>query len=220
MPPAAPPKPSPIFHTPSAAPKLSPQSSVLSPSAPAFNFRLLGVIGDLYVIAESREGLVLVDQHAAHERVLFEQMLKRNESQPMPETVEVDHRDAAFLRENLETLQRMAIGISEFGDRTFVIDALPPFMRKGDIRQLFRNIVDELREAGREVPRGRLSEDMVATTVCRHAVKANDPLKLEELQQLLIDLQKCDLPYTCPHGRPTMIQISYTELEKKFGRKV
>ncbi|MSR65699.1 MAG: DNA mismatch repair endonuclease MutL [Verrucomicrobiae bacterium] len=219
--------PTSILHPPPSTPKLSTQHSALSTTSSAFDLRLLGVIGDLYVIAESKEGLVLVDQHAAHERVLFEQMLKRNDSQPvpsqkllMPETIETDHRDAAFLRENLETLQHMGIGIHEFGDRTFAIDALPPFFKKGNFRQLFRNIVDELREAGRDVPRGRLSEQMVATTVCRHAVKANDPLKTEELIRLLGDLQRCDLPYTCPHGRPTMIQLSYTELEKKFGRKV
>lgn len=228
MPPAPAGTPSSILHPPSSV-ATRPASRIPHPASPqvAFGFRIHGVIGDLYVIAESREGLVLIDQHAAHERVLFEQMLKRNETQPvasqkllMPETIEVDHRDAAFLRENIETLQHMGIGISEFGERTFVVDALPLFLQKGSVRQLFRNIVDELREAGREVPRGRLSEDMVATTVCRHAVKAHDPLKLEELQQLLVDLQRCDLPYTCPHGRPTMIQLSYTELEKKFGRKV
>jgi DNA mismatch repair protein MutL len=239
--PATPPWRSSILHPPSSTPPEQPPllqhpaAGVIQRPAPlphpahhaAFGLRLLGVIGDLYVLAESTEGLVLVDQHAAHERVLFEQMLKRNESQPvpsqrllMPETIEVDHRDAAFLRENLDTLQRMGIGIAEFGDRTFVIDALPPFVKKGDFRQLFRNIVDELREAGREVPRGRLSEAAVATTVCRHAVKAHDPLRPEEIERLLADLEHCDLPYTCPHGRPTMIQLSYTELEKKFGRKV
>jgi len=208
-------------------PVFSPQSSSPSPSGAAFGLRLLGVIGELYVIAESKEGLVLVDQHAAHERVLFEQMLQRNQNAPlpsqrllMPETIEVDHRDAAFLRENIETLQHMGLGVSEFGERAFVIDSLPPFVRQGDFRQLFRNIVDELREAGRDAPRGRLSEDMVATTVCRHAVKAHDPLKPEEIARLLQDLERCDLPYTCPHGRPTMIQLSYTELEKKFGRKM
>jgi DNA mismatch repair protein MutL len=213
-----------MLHPPSSTIQPAPP---LSPHHTAFGLRLLGVIGDLYVIAGSKEGLVLVDQHAAHERVLFEQMIKRNENQSipsqrllMPETIEMDHRDAAFLRENIQTLQQMGLGISEFGERAFVIDSLPPFIRKGDIRQLFRNIVDELREAGREVPRGRLSEAAVATTVCRHAVKAHDPLRTEEIERLLQDLERCDLPYTCPHGRPTMIQFSYAELEKKFGRKV
>ena len=80
--------------------------------------------------------------------------------------------------------------------------------------------MDELRQTGEEVHARRLGEDKIATTVCRHAVKAHDPLKGEELRALLQQLHKCELPYTCPHGRPTMIQISYAELEKKFGRKV
>ena len=217
----APPSGSAALHAPRST--LHASSALHEP----FGLRLLGVVGDLYVIAESAEGLVLVDQHAAHERVLFEQMLKRNETQPvpsqrllLPETIEVDHRDMAFLRENLETIQSMGIGLSEFGERVFVIDSLPPFIRKANIRQMVRNIVDELREAGREVPRGRLSEAAVATTVCRHAVKAHDPLKTAELIQLLHDLHQCDLRYTCPHGRPTMILLSYNELEKKFGRRV
>jgi DNA mismatch repair protein MutL len=187
------------------------------------------------VLAESDEGLVVIDQHAAHERVLFEQMLRQLGEQPipsqkllMPETVELSHRDAAFLRENLDRLRRIGIGIEEFGQHTFLIESLPDFLvcfrQKGvghlSLQQVFLNIVDELVHAGAELHARRLDESAIATTVCRHAVKARDPLKLAEIENLLRDLAKCDLPYTCPHGRPTMIQISHTELEKKFGRKV
>jgi DNA mismatch repair protein MutL len=190
-------------------------------------WRILGVIGQLYVLAESPEGLVLMDQHAAHERVLFERMLKdlAGDSAPsqkllLPLTLELDARDAAFLQSNLKTLHKLGIGISEFGDKAFLIDSLPPYFALGNFSQTFRNIVDELRQTGEEVHARRLGEDKIATTVCRHAVKAHDPLKGEELRALLQQLHKCELPYTCPHGRPTMIQISYAELEKKFGRKV
>ena len=89
-----------------------------------------------------------------------------------------------------------------------------------DLRQLFRDILDEIQAGGPGVSKSRLGEDAVATTVCRHAVKARDPLGVRELEALLRELRTCDLPYTCPHGRPTMIQLSYAELEKKFGRKV
>ncbi|MGD0652059.1 MAG: DNA mismatch repair endonuclease MutL [Verrucomicrobiia bacterium] len=190
-------------------------------------WRILGVIGQLYVLAETPEGLVLMDQHAAHERVLFEKMLKElaSDSAPsqkllLPLTLELDARDAVFLQSNLKTLHKLGIGISEFGDKTFLIDALPPYFQLENLSQTFRNIVDELRQTGEEVHARRLGEDKIATTVCRHAVKARDPLKGEELRALLERLHKCELPYTCPHGRPTMIQISYAELEKKFGRKV
>jgi DNA mismatch repair protein MutL len=190
-------------------------------------WRVLGVIGQLYVLIESPEGLVLMDQHAAHERVLFERMLKELESDSapaqkllLPVTLELDARDAAFLHANLKTLHKLGIGVSEFGERTFLVDALPPYFRLENIHQIFRNIVDELRQTGEQVHARRLGEDKIATTVCRHAVKAHDPLRGEELRALLEQLHRCDLPYTCPHGRPTLIQISYAELEKKFGRKV
>lgn len=191
------------------------------------SWRILGVIGKLYVLAESPEGLVLIDQHAAHERVLFEKMLREleNETVPsqrllMPLTLEFDVQDAVFVRSNLKTLQKLGIGMTEFGDRSFMVDALPPYFPLRDLPQLFRQIVDELHQTGDQLHARRLSEDRIATTVCRHAVKAHDPLKDEELRALMQQLHQCDLPYTCPHGRPTMIQISYGELEKKFGRKV
>ena len=190
-------------------------------------WKILGVIGQLYVLAESPEGLVLLDQHAAHERVLFEKMLHdlAGDAAPsqkllLPVTLELDARDAEFLRSNLKTLLKLGIGVSEFGDKTFLVDAVPPYFRLENLAQTFRKIVDELRQTGEEVHARRLAEDKIATTVCRHAVKARDPLRGEELTALLAQLHRCELPYTCPHGRPTMIQISYGELEKKFRRVV
>jgi DNA mismatch repair protein MutL len=188
--------------------------------------RLVGVIGKLYVLLESDRGLVLLDQHAAHERILFEQMLNRIEqgglapSQKLllPETIELPPRDAQFLREQLAALTRLGVGLSEFGERTFLLDALPPFVKAADPRRFVFDLVDELRAAGREVNLARLGEHTVAKTVCRHAVKANDPLGGPELENLVEDLRRCTMPYTCPHGRPTLIEMNYRELEKKFGR--
>ena len=189
-------------------------------------WRILGSIGRLYVLAESPEGLVLIDQHAAHERVMYEKFLKDlgadaapSQKLLLPVTLELEARDAAFLRGNLKTLHKLGLGVSEFGDRTWLVDAVPPDFPLENLPQTFRNIVDELRRSGEQVHARRLSEDKIATAVCRHAVKAHDPLKGRELVGLLQQLHRCELPYTCPHGRPTMIQISYAELEKKFGRR-
>ncbi|MBI3853878.1 MAG: DNA mismatch repair endonuclease MutL [Verrucomicrobia bacterium] len=197
-------------------------------SVPLLNvpLRLVGVIGKLYVVLESDRGLVLLDQHAAHERILFEQMLTRLEQQGnassqrllLPETVELSVRDAQFLREQLTTLTRLGVGLSEFGERTFLLDALPPFVKAPDARRFVLELVDELKAAGQEVNSLRLGEHTVAKTVCRHAVKANDPLRGRELENLVEDLRRCAMPYTCPHGRPTLIEMNYRELEKKFGR--
>ena len=207
-----------------AAPTTTPAATVETEEG---RWRVLGVIGQLYVLIESPEGLVLMDQHAAHERVLFERMLRElstadapSQKLLLPVTLELEARDADFLRGNLKTLHKLGLGVSEFGERTFLIDALPPYFKLDNLAQIFRDIVDELRQTGEQVHARRLGEDKIATTVCRHAVKAHDPLKGEELRGLLEQLHRCDLPYTCPHGRPTLIQISYAELEKKFGRKV
>ena len=208
----------------------NPQSAIRNPQLPTpllnVPLRLIGVVGKLYVLLESDRGLVLLDQHAAHERILYEQMLTRleqNGSTPsqkllLPETIELPPRDAQFLREQLVALTRLGVGLSEFGERTFLLDALPPFVKVPDTRRFVFDLVDELRAAGREVNLARLGEHTVAKTVCRHAVKANDFLNGAELENLVEDLRRCAMPYTCPHGRPTLIEMNYRELEKKFGR--
>jgi DNA mismatch repair protein MutL len=208
----------------------SAKSAVISPASatPLLNvpLRLVGVVGKLYVLLESDRGLVLLDQHAAHERILYEQMLTRLEQNGvtpsqkllLPETIELPPRDAQFLREQLAALTRLGVGLSEFGERTFLLDALPPFVKAADPRRFVFDLVDELRAAGREVNLARLGEHTIAKTVCRHAVKANDPLGGAEVENLVEDLRRCAMPYTCPHGRPTLIEMNYRELEKKFGR--
>jgi DNA mismatch repair protein MutL len=212
--------------TPST-PAATPSPSVSPAAVPLLKvpLRLVGVIGRLYVVLESDRGLVLMDQHAAHERILFEQTLRRLEQGDapsqrllLPETVELSPRDAQFLRDHLGILGRLGVGLSEFGERTFLLDALPPFVRAPDARRFVLELIDELVAAGQDVNSFRLGEQTVAKTVCRHAVKANDPLAGAELDNLLNDLRACAMPYTCPHGRPTLIEMNYRELEKKFGR--
>ena len=187
---------------------------------------VIGCVAQLYLVAESAEGLVLIDQHAAHERVLFEQMLKRMALQDpasqqllFPVTLEFLPREADFLLAQIETLQRAGVGMTRFGPSTFLVDALPAMIQAADVAGFIRTVVTDLQQEGGETRKGRrLSEEVVAKTVCRHAVKANDALKPAEWDMLLHDLLACDLPYTCPHGRPTMIQLSLAELDKKFGR--
>ena len=190
-------------------------------------FQIIGVLNKLYVLMENADGLVLVDQHAAHERILFEELRRRMEEQGvptqkllLPQIFEVPPRDADWIERNLSILQKMGIGIESFGPATFKIDSLPSFLNVSDATQFMRKVIDDLKSAGKSASAMRLGEEMIAKTVCRHAVKANDPLRYLEIEKLIRDLLDCDLPYCCPHGRPTMIQISLAELEKKFGRKV
>ena len=195
--------------------------------APPQQFEIIGVLSKLYVLMENADGLVLVDQHAAHERILFEELRRRMEDQGvaaqkllLPQTFDVPPRDADWIERNLSILQRMGIGIESFGPETFKIDSLPSFLNVSDAAQFMRKVIDDLKSAGNSASAMRLGEEMIAKTVCRHAVKANDPLHYPEVEKLIRDLLDCDLPYCCPHGRPTMIQISLAELEKKFGRKI
>jgi DNA mismatch repair protein MutL len=190
-------------------------------------FQIIGVLNKLYVLMENQEGLVLVDQHAAHERILFEELRRRMEEQGVPsqrlllaQTFELAPRDAEWVERNATTLQKMGIGIEAFGQNAFKIDSLPTFLDVADPVTFMRKVIDGLKSASNGSSAMRLGEEMIAKTVCRHAVKANDPLRYLEVEKLITDLLECDLPYCCPHGRPTMIQISHAELEKKFGRKV
>jgi DNA mismatch repair protein MutL len=216
-----PPAPAETVQTPPPPPIQAPQPR------PAMDFKIIGVLGKLYIIMENATGLVLVDQHAAHERILFEEMSRRMEKEGVPTqrlllpiTLQVPPKDADWLERHLDVMNRAGIGLEPFGGGTFKIDALPQFLRADDPPQMLRDMIDELRETSNATSKLRLGEDMIAKTVCRHAVKANDVLREPECLRLIQDLLACELPYCCPHGRPTMIQLSYGELEKKFGRKV
>ena len=190
-------------------------------------FRILGILNKLYVLMENEEGLVLVDQHAAHERILFEELRRRMEEKGvpsqrllLPQMIELAPRDAEWIERNLATLQKMGLGVEEFGRHTFKLESLPPFLSGVEPDRLLQDVIDSLKSSSNSSSPLRLGEEMIAKTVCRHAVKANDLLRQPEVEKLIRDLLECELPYCCPHGRPTMIQISLGELEKKFGRKV
>ncbi|MEM7601643.1 MAG: DNA mismatch repair endonuclease MutL, partial [Verrucomicrobiota bacterium] len=174
------------------------------------DYRLMGVLGKLYVLLESKEGLVLMDQHAAHERVLFEEMKERMEHEEevpsqrllTPIMVELTPRDFDLIETNLDTLSKLGLSAEPFGGSTLKIDSLPTFLKSDDPENFLQEVIDEIRASSDRMSKLRLGEDMIAPTVCRHAVKENDPLHSAELQKLLEDLLVCDMPYCCPHGRP------------------
>lgn len=189
--------------------------------------RLIGVLSCLYLLFESDRGLVIVDQHAAHERILFEQLMDQAlggmvETQKLllSETLETGIKDAALLKERLPVFQQLGIGLHEFGEQTFLIDALPPFVKGVSAKQFILDLLDSLRSIGREILQANLAMETIASHACRLAVKANDIIVTEEIEYLMDKLRHCKMPYTCPHGRPTIIEISARELEKKFRRIV
>ena len=206
--------------------EVSSQRSI-KPDSNQQQFQIIGVLNKLYVLMENVNGLVLVDQHAAHERILFEELRRRMEEEGvpgqkllLPHTFDLPPRDADWVERNMSILQKMGIGIESFGPNTFKIDSLPAFLNASNPTQFMRKVIDDLKNASTSSSAMRLGEEIIAKTVCRHAVKANDPLRYPEVEKLIRDLLDCEMPYCCPHGRPTMIQISLTELEKKFGRRI
>jgi len=221
--------PAPVAVAPEAA-EIPVAPSV--PEAPAAekpkasDYRVIGVLGKLYVLLEAKEGLVLMDQHAAHERVLFEELRRRLEREGVPSQrllaplmIDLTPRDFDLVSRHLETLERLGFSAEPFGGNTLKLDALPSFLKRDDPADFLHEVIREIRVASERMSSLRLGEDLIATTVCRAAVKANDTLREPELRRLLEDLLACDMPYCCPHGRPTLIQIGYTELERKFGRR-
>jgi DNA mismatch repair protein MutL len=210
----------------STAPTLPPEPETAADSSNPTNYRIIGVLNKLYVLLEGDEGLVLMDQHAAHERILFEKVRAAMEKQGVPSQrlliplmMQLAPRDYDLIQRHLPTLQRLGIEAEAFGNNTLKVDALPNFMQSDDPVPLLNHLIEELGALTVKSSALRLGEDMIATTACRAAIKANDFMREPELKQLLRDLMACEQPHCCPHGRPTLIQIGYNELERKFGRR-
>ncbi len=187
--------------------------------------RVLGQIGGLYVVLETEDGYVLMDPHAAHERVTFERYLAAVANHQVeiqgllvPETLDLPHREADHLRRNVELLKHMGFGVAEFGGDSFVIDALPSFFMAGEPLAFLKAFAHNLEDESARDSRTRWTEEVVAQAACKASVKARDHLTLAEIEKLVVDLAGTTMPYTCPHGRPTLIFTSFRELSRKFGR--
>ena len=208
---------------PSASHPLSPQGVLPTATIPLL--RAVGQIGAAYLVAEGPDGLYLIDQHAAHERILFEKMMAERdagalESQNLLEaqTMEFSHSEAALLQENLEALIELGFAIEPFGERSFRLRAVPSLVTGKDPLFALRSVVEEFEE--NEEPLADALEARLAARICKRvAIKAGQVLSLTEQRQLLQDLESCSMPRTCPHGRPTMIHLSVDALERQFGRR-
>jgi DNA mismatch repair protein MutL len=188
--------------------------------------RVVGQVGGLYVVLETEDGFVVMDPHAAHERILFERFMAdvanhRVQTQGLltPETVEMRPKDALRVRKNLHLLKEMGFGISEFGGDVFLVDALPACFAGCAAGSILAEIARNLEIAGARGGQGRWREESIAQAACKSALKARDRLSLAEIEKLVVDLALTEMPYTCPHGRPTLIFTSFSELNKKFGRE-
>lgn len=187
--------------------------------------RLIGQIGATYIVAEGPDGLYLIDQHAAHERVLFEKLMAQRDNKNIPsqsllspEVVTLPPQSAKILTEQLSALNQFGFEVEEFGTNTFQIRAMPVLFSGGDPASALKSLVEDFEED--ESPLQNEIESKIAGRVCKRlAVKGGQVLTVEEQRSLLNDLEVCQSPRTCPHGRPTMIHLSVDMLEKQFGRK-
>ena len=186
--------------------------------------RLVGQIGAAYVVAEGPDGLYLIDQHAAHERVLFEQMMRLRQTilpaQALlePALIQLAPAQAHLLDENIPLLTSFGFTIEAFGPNTFRVTSLPSILKETDPEAAIRSVVEDFEED--ESPLENEIEARLIARICkRSAVKAGKVLTVHEQEALLRGLEACQSPRTCPHGRPTMIHLSVDLLERQFGRR-
>jgi len=187
--------------------------------------RSVGQVGATYLVAEGPDGVYLIDQHAAHERVLFERLMaqveaEKPESQGLlqAETVELTQGEAELVTSNLKALEALGFTIEPFGSRAFLVRALPASVSNLSPDKALRVVVEDFEED--ETPLAAELEARLAARVCkRAAIKAGQVLSLEEQRQLILDLEQSSSPRTCPHGRPTMVHLSVSSLEQQFGRR-
>lgn len=187
--------------------------------------RLVGQVASTYLIAEGPDGLYLIDQHAAHERVLFDQLMAQFNANAIPSqallepvVVELTPEKAGILEQQLEVLLSLGFEIEPFGPNAFVIRSVPIVVDRTDPRLAIEAVVNAFEED--ETPLMAEVEARVAARVCkRMAVKAGQILSEEEQRNLLLNLESSQSPRTCPHGRPTMIHLSVNLLERQFGRQ-
>ncbi len=205
-----------------------PTSNLQSPDRPIAQLPMLRVLGQIlstYIIAEGPDGLYLIDQHSAHERVLYEQLMAERASAQVvaqelidPLALQLTPAQQAALETHRDALASVGFKFEDFGAQTILLRAVPAVMKKSDPRDALAHILDELEQG--ETPLEKSAEARLISSVCKSiAVKGGQVLSLEEMRELVRRLEQTTAPRTCPHGRPTMIQLNIGQLEREFGRK-
>ena len=194
------------------------------PKAKFDKYRVIGQFDNTYILAEGDKELFVIDQHAAHEKVLFEKYSKEIENANVvsqillyPIVIELSEEDFSYYTENIEVFKSTGFEIDLFGDNTLNLKEVPLILGKPNMKNLFIDILEDLKNMGSGNTKD-IQYSKIAKRACKSAVKANDSLSKDEIETLLEDLRYLDDPFTCPHGRPTIIKITLNELEKRFKR--
>jgi DNA mismatch repair protein MutL len=197
------------------------------------NIQVKARLFNTYIVAETANEVLFIDQHIAEEKVLYEKLRRQMEQQGVPSqglllpvTVELSPEQVSALDSALEILKRMGFDLEPFGGRTVVVRAVPSVMQSGDIKNIVMDLIDQAaasleRSAG--IPPAEkqleLQEEILIMTACHSSVQAGDDLSDAEVANLLKELFNSEPPYVCPHGRPIIIRMNRSELEEKFQRK-
>lgn len=191
------------------------------------DLRVMGQFHNTYILCESADGLVLIDQHAAHERILFERLKDKSSSASksaqkllIPETIDLGYREADILTKLIPDLKELGLVIEPFGGNTFVVKSVPALLGNREVKPLVIEIVEKMAEIGFAPGLEKAIDQCLLLMACHGAIRANQHLSDRQIKELLDQLDKCDNPSHCPHGRPTWISWNTGSLEKSFGRIV
>lgn len=186
------------------------------------NLRVIGQVSKLYILAERGEDLVLIDQHAAHERILYEQVLKMKKSWVQelitPVTIDLTPKEKVLMEEYIPYLEECGFGISEFGDNTYVVTFIPEVFGRLEDPEIIHDVVSDLLASGKVKKDTGISERVCKTIACRAAIKGGAACSPKQMEELIEQLKKAENPYSCPHGRPTVITFTKGELDRMFAR--
>lgn len=191
------------------------------------NYKFIGIAFSTYIIIEMEKELYIIDQHAAHERIMYEKIKKNyysdgpKESQLMllPDIITLTHKEMGIAKDNMELFEKAGFTLEEFGENTIKLTGVPNVCIDLETRELFLETLDEINTVARTAKQ-EIEERFIATVACKAAVKANMALTREEVDELMKELLVLPNPFTCPHGRPTAVRMSKSEIEKKFSRRL
>ena len=190
------------------------------------DYKFVGIVFKTYIILELKDEMYILDQHAAHERIMYEKVKKNyysNEEKDsqlllLPDVITLTHKEMDIAKENMDIFEKAGFSLEEFGENTIKLTGVPNVCIDLDTKELFLETLDEINTVARTAKQEK-EEKFIATVACKSAVKANMALTPEEVEKLMEQLLSLPNPFTCPHGRPTVIKMTKYDIERKFARK-
>ena len=189
-------------------------------------YKIIGIVFNTYIIIEMKNEMYIIDQHAAHERILYEKVKKNYYSNTsrdsqmllLPDIITLTHKEMDIAKDNMDMFEKAGFTLEEFGENTIKLTGVPTVCIDLDTKELFLETLDEINTVARTAKQEK-EEKFIATVACKAAVKANMALDEKEVESLMDKLLSLPNPFTCPHGRPTAIKMTKYDIEKKFARK-